>query len=95
MASLLRNLSVRTFSSSHNLASLSLRRTSPAAAAAPRFATAFFPATTPTFTHRSTMATDAPKKMEWLVVVPDFAGVQEKRLDVRPWVLGLAVLQLT
>jgi len=33
------------------------------------------------------MATaDAPKKMEWLVVVPDFAGAQEKRLAVRPWV---------
>jgi hypothetical protein len=31
------------------------------------------------------MATsDAPKKMEWLVVVPDFPGVQQKRLEVRP-----------
>ncbi|KAK3904095.1 hypothetical protein C8A05DRAFT_32148 [Staphylotrichum tortipilum] len=28
--------------------------------------------------------TDTPKKMEWLVVVPDFPGVHEKRLAVRP-----------
>ncbi len=34
---------------------------------------------------RNTMATsDAPKKVEWLVVVPDFPGAQEKRLAVRP-----------
>ena len=84
MASLLRNLSVRTFSPSRsNLVSCSLRRTSPAV---PRFITTSFPAT-PTFTQRCTMATaDAPKKMEWLVVVPDFAGAQEKRLAVRPCV---------
>ncbi|KAK4040305.1 hypothetical protein C8A01DRAFT_35728 [Parachaetomium inaequale] len=30
------------------------------------------------------MATEAPKKMEWLVVIPDFPGVHEKRLAVRP-----------
>ncbi|KAL2158209.1 hypothetical protein VTH06DRAFT_4529 [Thermothelomyces fergusii] len=30
------------------------------------------------------MATEAPKKMEWLVVVPDFPGVHEKRIAVRP-----------
>ncbi|KAG7289772.1 hypothetical protein NEMBOFW57_006148 [Staphylotrichum longicolle] len=31
------------------------------------------------------MATsDAPKKMEWLVVVPDFPGAHQKRLEVRP-----------
>ncbi|KAK4138928.1 hypothetical protein BT67DRAFT_27256 [Trichocladium antarcticum] len=35
-------------------------------------------------THRKTMATEAPKKIEWLVVVPDFAGAHEKRLEVRP-----------
>jgi predicted RNase H-like HicB family nuclease len=27
---------------------------------------------------------DGPKKWEWLVVVPDFPGVHEKRLEVRP-----------
>ncbi|KAL2134098.1 hypothetical protein VTI74DRAFT_985 [Chaetomium olivicolor] len=36
-------------------------------------------------TQRNTMATDSqPKKMEWLVVVPDFPGAHEKRLEVRP-----------
>lgn len=36
------------------------------------------------FTFR-TMASSAPgKKIEWLVVVPDFAGVGQKRLDIRP-----------
>lgn len=36
-------------------------------------------------TQRKTMATsDSPKKMEWLVVVPDFPGVHEKRMEVRP-----------
>jgi hypothetical protein len=25
-----------------------------------------------------------PEKMEWLVVVPDFPGAHEKRLEVRP-----------
>ncbi|AEO57079.1 hypothetical protein MYCTH_100127 [Thermothelomyces thermophilus ATCC 42464] len=30
------------------------------------------------------MATEAPKKMEWLVVVPDFPGAHEKRIAVRP-----------
>ncbi|KAL2152698.1 hypothetical protein VTH82DRAFT_5882 [Thermothelomyces myriococcoides] len=30
------------------------------------------------------MATEAPKKFEWLVVVPDFPGAHEKRLAVRP-----------
>ncbi|KAK4249091.1 hypothetical protein C7999DRAFT_13044 [Corynascus novoguineensis] len=30
------------------------------------------------------MATETPKKMEWLVVVPDFPGAREKRLEVRP-----------
>jgi predicted RNase H-like HicB family nuclease len=31
------------------------------------------------------MATDTtPKKYEWLVVVPDFPGVHQKRMDVRP-----------
>lgn len=30
------------------------------------------------------MATESPKKIEWLVVVPDFAGAHEKRLEVRP-----------
>lgn len=34
--------------------------------------------------HRNTMATQAPKKIEWLVVVPDFPGVHEKRIEVRP-----------
>jgi hypothetical protein len=29
------------------------------------------------------MATEATKKMEWLVVIPDFAGAQAKRLEVR------------
>lgn len=44
-------------------------------------------------TQRKTMATSsseatgaaaAPKKFEWLVVVPDFPGVHQKRLEVRP-----------
>ncbi|KAH6641769.1 hypothetical protein F5144DRAFT_600370 [Chaetomium tenue] len=30
------------------------------------------------------MATEAPKKVEWLVVIPDFPGAQAKRLEVRP-----------
>ncbi|EAA31442.2 hypothetical protein GE21DRAFT_8368 [Neurospora crassa] len=32
----------------------------------------------------STSTTTAGKKIEWLVVVPDFEGVGEKRLEVRP-----------
>lgn len=44
-----------------------------------------------TLTQRNTMATDAaaaaaPKKVEWLVVIPDFPGAQEKRLEVRSYV---------
>ena len=31
-------------------------------------------------------ATAGGKKIEWLVVVPDFEGVGEKRLEVRPYV---------
>ncbi|KAL2262460.1 hypothetical protein VTK26DRAFT_1244 [Humicola hyalothermophila] len=34
-------------------------------------------------TQRNTMATETPKR-EWLVVVPDFPGAHEKRLEVRP-----------
>ena len=30
------------------------------------------------------MATAAPTKYDWLVVVPDFPGAQEQRLKVRP-----------
>ncbi|KAH6627162.1 hypothetical protein B0J18DRAFT_465107 [Chaetomium sp. MPI-SDFR-AT-0129] len=30
------------------------------------------------------MATEAPKKIEWLVVIPDFPGAHEKRIEVRP-----------
>ncbi|KAK4113480.1 hypothetical protein N656DRAFT_797349 [Canariomyces notabilis] len=41
--------------------------------------------TTTSTTQRRTMATDTtPKKYEWLVVVPDFPGVHQKRMDVRP-----------
>ncbi|KAK3996687.1 hypothetical protein QBC44DRAFT_317369 [Cladorrhinum sp. PSN332] len=35
------------------------------------------------FTFR-TMASSAPKKIEWLVVVPDFPGAGAKRLEIRP-----------
>lgn len=28
----------------------------------------------------------APRKFEWLVVVPDFPGALQKRLEVRPYV---------
>ncbi|KAK0672466.1 hypothetical protein QBC41DRAFT_217315 [Cercophora samala] len=33
-------------------------------------------------------STEAPKKIEWLVVVPDFPGAHEKRLEVRPQHFG-------
>lgn len=31
-----------------------------------------------------TMASSAARKYEFLVVIPDFPGVREKRLEVRP-----------
>ena len=83
MASRLRNLSFRALSRSRNFNSnctlpFLLTRQSPATP----FRTAF---PTLPLTHRNTMATsDAPKKMEWLVVIPDFPGAHEKRLEVRP-----------
>jgi hypothetical protein len=30
------------------------------------------------------MASTAPSKFEWLVILPDHAGVLEKRMEVRP-----------
>ena len=83
MASRLRNLPFRAFSQSRNVNSnctppFFLARQSPVAP----FRRAF---PTLPLTHRNTMATsDAPKKMEWLVVIPDFPGAHEKRLEVRP-----------
>ncbi len=83
MASRLRNLSFRAFSQSRNVNSnctppFFLARQSPVTP----FRRAF---PTLPLTRRNTMATsDAPKKMEWLVVIPDFPGAHEKRLEVRP-----------
>lgn len=34
-----------------------------------------------------TMATSAPRKFEWLVVVPDKPNMLAKRLEVRPYVI--------
>jgi hypothetical protein len=33
-----------------------------------------------------TMATESPKKMEWLVILPDKEGAIDKRMEVRPYV---------
>ncbi len=83
MASRLRNLSFRALSQSRKFnynctPPFILTRQSPVTP----FRSAF---PTLPLTHRNTMATsDAPKKMEWLVVIPDFPGAHEKRLEVRP-----------
>lgn len=72
MASHLRNLSIRAFftpSPTRTLTPLSRKFT----------VTPFHLAQ-----QRNTMATEAPKKIEWLVVIPDFPGAQAKRLEVRP-----------
>ena len=81
MASILRNLSIRATAPSRNStlsfpnrnSNLILSRVSPSLSQ-----TSF------SLAQRSTMATDAPKKMEWLVVIPDFPGAHQKRLEVRP-----------
>jgi uncharacterized protein YciI len=71
MASHLRNLSIRAFSPSR------IRVLTPISGRIP---------VTPfrLTQQRNTMATETPKKMEWLVVIPDFPGAQAKRLEVRP-----------
>ncbi|KAK4158560.1 hypothetical protein C8A00DRAFT_39271 [Chaetomidium leptoderma] len=70
MASHLRNLSTRAFSQP----GIAFRNT-----------TALLLPTYPPLAQRNTMATsEAPKKMEWLVVIPDFPGANQKRLEVRP-----------
>ncbi|KAK0708792.1 hypothetical protein B0T21DRAFT_352825 [Apiosordaria backusii] len=33
-------------------------------------------------------STESPKKIEWLVVIPDFPAAHEKRLEVRPQHFG-------
>jgi len=77
MASHLRSLPNRAFSRSRGTFTLT--------SIAHRNPITPFPTLPLTLTQRNTMATsDAPKKMEWLVVVPDFPGVQQKRLEVRP-----------
>lgn len=35
----------------------------------------------------------APRKYEWLVVVPDFPGALQKRLEVRPYVFTTLCVQ--
>jgi uncharacterized protein YciI len=71
MASHLRNLSIRAFS---------LSRTRILSPLSGKITVTPFHLTQ----QRNTMATEAPKKMEWLVVIPDFPGAQAKRLEVRP-----------
>lgn len=39
-------------------------------------------------TMASSAAAAAPRKFEFLVIVPDKPGTLEKRLEVRPYVLG-------
>src|SRR5690348_2527094 len=92
MASHLRNLSTRAFSQSRTCTPASLPQTNnlliPRSRPAFRNTTVPRLPTYPPFAQRNTMATsEAPKKMEWLVVIPDFPGVHEKRLEVRPYVI--------
>lgn len=86
MASQFRNLSLRAFSRSRSgFAFTSIPHRNPITPFLNNNTTTAFPTLPLTLTQRSTMATsDAPKKMEWLVVVPDFPGVHQKRLEVRP-----------
>lgn len=97
MASHLRSLPVRALSSrSHSLNYVSAGRNRSSRTpvlllhnSAPAIPPRNSYTTPPSALQRRTMATetpaaDAPKKYEWLVVIPDFPGAHEKRMAVRP-----------
>ncbi|KXX81934.1 Protein YciI [Madurella mycetomatis] len=82
MVSQLCNLSTRVLCRSHNRTFSSPTRSNV------RFRLHKTPAPSPlpVIIQRSTMSTEtaAPKKFEWLVVIPDFPGVHSKRMEARP-----------
>ncbi|KAM7207601.1 hypothetical protein V8F20_002079 [Naviculisporaceae sp. PSN 640] len=62
-----------------------LPRRAAASLVAPSFANTSFSSVSTRSTIRTMSSSEAaPRKFEWLVVIPDFPGVQEKRIAVRP-----------